>query len=156
MGVMDSSFERALTRRLRSELNAVNVAVPAATRPYSRRGDMRYLWAVGRPLAVGLAAALLLGSVAAYASGSPNPAVWVKTAERSLGIQPPDDKTPIGPKASPSPHPTESPDRTERSAQPSGPEREPVETSTPERASPEGGHSLDAAEHSPAASSGDG
>jgi hypothetical protein len=137
MGSMESSFEQALTRRLHSELDALNVAVPAVP-GYSERRTFRYVWAVGRPLALALAATLLLGSIAAFASGSPNPRVWVAEAEHSLGIQAPDDENAPGP--APAPRPSESADpREDRATRPGSlseptdkPTAEPVERQTPE------------------------
>lgn len=138
MGSMDSSFEQSLTRRLRAELDGLNVAVPAVPDDSGDR-SLKYLWAVARPLArplaLAVAAAMLLGSVAAFASGSPNPKVWVTEAEHSLGIQAPD--TEIAPGAAPSPHPSESPEPGEDHAVPT---TEPVEHRSPEPAdgAPEG------------------
>ncbi len=142
---MDGSFEQALIRRLRADLDALNVAVPAVP-DYSGRPSLRHLWAVARPLALAVAAALLLGSVAALASGSPNPKVWVTEAEHSLGIQAPDDES--APGAAPSPRRSESPDPGEDHSVPAGsqaepgdkPTAEPVERQTPEPAdgAPEG------------------
>jgi hypothetical protein len=141
MELVESSFERALIGRLRAELDALNVAGPAAFRPYLRRRRARYVWAVGRTLAVGLAVALLLGSVAAFASGSTNPATWVKDAGQSFGILPSDDQAPIGgPDESPSPHPSESSEPKQDTVRPTGTGHEPVETQSPEpteRQSPE-------------------
>lgn len=93
---------------------------------------------VGRPLAVAVAAAMLLGSVAVFASGSANPKVWVTEAEHSLGISTPDDEN--SPGAAPSPHPSESPEPREDHAVAPGsqsepsdrPTAEPVEHETPE------------------------
>ena len=142
---MDSSFEQSLTRRLRAELDVLNVAVPAVPDDSGDR-SLKYLWAVARPLALAVAAAMLLGSVAAFASGSPNPKVWVTEAEHALGIQAPDDE--IAPGAAPSPHPSESPEPGEDHAVPPGsrgepsdkPTTEPVEHRSPEPAdgAPEG------------------
>jgi hypothetical protein len=163
MEIMDGSFERALISRLRTELDALNVAVPAVMPGYSPRRSVRYVWTVGRPLALALAVALLLGSVAAFASGSPNPGTWVKEAEKSLGIPPADETPPIGSEASPSPESSESP-KAEDGGQPTGAEREPAETRTvepverqsPEPASPNDGRSPEPAEHGPTPSAGDG
>jgi hypothetical protein len=151
MELMDGSFESALTTRLRTELDALNVAVPAAAPAYSRRGAMRYVWAVGRPLAIALAVALLLGSVAAFASGSPNPSNWVKDAERSLGIPLSDDKSPNDSEESPSSQATESPEPADDRVEPTGAEREPAETPQPSEH-----HSPEPAEHDSAPPSGDG
>jgi hypothetical protein len=159
METMDSSFEGALIGRLRTELDALNVVVPAVMPGYSPRRSVRYVWTVGRPLALALAVALLLGSVAAFASGSPNPGTWVKEAEKTLGIPPSDEKTPIGPEASPSPESSEG----EGGGQPGG-EREPAETPTaepaehqsPEPVSSHDGRSPEPAERGSTPSVGDG
>jgi hypothetical protein len=137
MELMDSSFEQALARRLCAELDALNVAMPAVP-GYAGHRSLKYVWAVTRPIALAVAAALLLGSVAALASGSPNPRVWVTEAEHSLGIQAPDDE--IAPGAAPSPHPSESSDAAEDHSVPAGsrsqasekPTSEPVERQSPE------------------------
>ena len=136
MEQVNSSFEQALTRRLRAELDALNVAVPAVP-GYSGPRSLAYVWAVGRPLALAVAAALLLGSVAAFASGSPNPKVWVTEAEHSLGIPAPDDE--IAPGALPLVHPSESPEAEDGHSAPVGsgvepshkPGSEPVERESP-------------------------
>jgi hypothetical protein len=150
MELMDGSFEGVLTRRLRAELDALNVAVPAVSPADSRRGAMRYVWAVGRPLVIALAVALLLGSVAAFASGSPNPASWVRDAERSLGIPFADDKSPNGSEKSPS-SAAQSPTPVDDRGEPVGSEREPAETPQPSEH-----HSPEPAEHDSAPPSGDG
>lgn len=158
MELVDGSFERALGRHLRAELDALNVASPATARPYARRGSMRYAWAVGRTLAVGLAVALLLGSVAAFASGDPGK--FVSSAERSLGIPPFDDKPPIGSLKSPSPRPSES-EGGSQSEPAESPTPEPTQRASPERESPEAspspepGHSPEPPERSPGPSPGD-
>lgn len=136
MEQVNRSFEQALTRRLRAELDALNVAVPAVP-GYSGPRSFAYVWAVGRPLALAVAAALLLGSVAAFASGSPNPKVWVTEAEHSLGIPAPDDE--IAPGALPAVHPSESPEAEDGHSAPVGsggepshkPGSEPVERESP-------------------------
>lgn len=133
---MDASFEQALTRRLRAELDELLVTVPGVP-AYSSHRPLRYMWMVGRPLALALAAALLLGSVAAFASGSPNPKDWVTEAERSLGIQVPDEEHAPG---SPSPRASESPEPGEDHAAPPGSRTEPSDKHSAEpveRAAPE-------------------
>ena len=150
---MDRSFEAALTKRLRAELDALDVAAPAAKPQFRRSAPMRYVWTVGRPLALTLAVALLLGSVAALASGSPDPSQWVIDAKRSLGLPPTDDETPFGLQASPSPHPSESPEPREspESSEPA----EPAEHRSPEPSSTDDHHSPEPAEHSSEQPSGD-
>lgn len=78
---LDSAFESALGARLRAELDAVAVAVPAS-RPQPVRA-VRLAFGAAAAIAVG--AALLLGTVAALASGSPDPRVWLKQAHHSVG-----------------------------------------------------------------------
>jgi hypothetical protein len=145
MGSMASSFEEALSRRIRAELDALNVTVPAVP-VYSGHRSFRHVWAVARPLALAMAAALVLASVAVFASGSPNPKVWVTEAEHSLGIQTPDDEFPPGATQSPRPskssEPGESPEPGDGGSVPAAsrpeptekPTTEPVERQTPEPA----------------------
>lgn len=77
----EAAFEQSLARRMREELDALKVAGPAA-RPQSVRA-MRIALSSAAALAVGVA--LLLGTIAVFASGSPDPRVWIKDAQRSLG-----------------------------------------------------------------------
>ncbi len=140
--------------RLRTELDGLHVSVPAASPRQARPSSVRFLLGVGRPLAVALGVALLLGSVAWGASGSPNPANWVKAAERTLGIPVSGDKVPL-PRPTESPEPTEKTNGTEREAT-DGRSPEPAEQRSPEPASPEGTNSSDPAEHSPTTAAGDG
>ena len=144
MGSMASSFEQRLIRRMHAELDALSVTVPVVP-DYSGHRSFKFVWVVARPLALALAAALLLGSVAVFASGSPNPKVWVTQAARSLGIQAPDDE--VAPDATPSPRPSKSPEPAESpsadgASVPAGsrvepgdkPTTEPVERETPQPA----------------------
>jgi hypothetical protein len=142
MGSMGSSFEQALIRRMRAELDDLNVTVPAVP-DYSGHRSIKFVWVVARPLCLALAAALLLGSVAVFASGSPNPKVWVTEAARSLGIQAPGDEVGPGaapsPRSSKSPEPADSPETSDGGSVPPGsrvepsekPTTEPVERETP-------------------------
>ena len=129
MVLVDNSFEQALKRRLRAELDGLKVGVPAVP-DYSWRRSPKFPLAVARPLALAVAAALLLGSVAAFASGSPNPRVWVTEAQHSLGIQTPDQENTPG--TAPTPHPSEHPDTEGSGAVPSGSRSEPGDKRTPE------------------------
>ena len=150
MGSMGSSFEQTLIRRMRAELDDLNVTVPAVP-DYSGHRSIKFVWVVARPLSLALAAALLLGSVAVFASGSPNPKVWVTEAAHSLGIQAPGDEVAPGaapsPRPSKSPEPGESPETSDGGSVPAGsrvepsekPTTEPVERETPEPADGAGG-----------------
>jgi hypothetical protein len=168
MDFVDGSFEASLTRRLRAELDALDVAT-AAVSPQSRRiRPVRIVWTIGRPLALALALALLLGSVAALASGSTDPSQWVREAKSSLGLPPSDDEgNPSGVQASPSPHAEDSPETTETpepaegGTQPGTPEREapespePTEHRTPEPSSPGDSRSPEPGEGGASQSAGD-
>jgi hypothetical protein len=148
------SFEAAFASRLRAELDAMRVWLPAAT-PAPRRARSAAL-ASAAAFAVGCA--LLLGTVAAFASGSPNPKVWISEAEKSIGIPPGGSEPSSGaePIWTPTPEPSDSPPaqpvRGEpESAAPSAPERESPHPESPAAAQPP-----DPAEHSPTSSPGDG
>ncbi len=125
---LDSRFERELARRLRSELDALPVRAPAASPAARRLRPLAFVSAVA--LAVG--GVLAVGSVAAVASGSPNPRVWVHQAEQTLGLAPA-DATPgeLIERAGPSPEASESP------ASAASPEGEAPASPGGERESPE-------------------
>lgn len=117
----EGSFERELSARLRTELDALNVSLPvAAAAPYRLR-PLKLVPAVA--MAVG--AALVLGTVAALAASTPYVGRFVQAAEQTLGLPShrPDTTTLIKPSPSPSPEPTER-------AEPSG---------SPESEAPAGG-----------------
>jgi hypothetical protein len=100
MEITDESFEDSLERRLREELDQIRVTVPSL--PVVPVRHHRYL------VTAALAACLLgvLGAGSAFASGSPNPTVWAKSAAHSLGLPDPDFKAPS--KSAPSKDDTES------------------------------------------------
>jgi hypothetical protein len=93
-------FEADLARRLRNELDAVEVRAPARL-PASRARVVTRDW-VRLPLAVALVAALALGALAAAVTRSADPALWVQPAswQRALGEAPPT------PAVSPTPPPS--------------------------------------------------
>lgn len=123
---------------------------------------------VGRPLALALALALVLGSVAALASGSTDPSQWVREAKSSLGLPPSDDGNPAGVPVSPSPHAkaspqtTETPEPVEDGIRPGTPQREapespePTEHRSPEPSSPGDSHSPEPGDGGAGQPSGDG
>lgn len=80
MEITDESFEDGLARRLRSELDRLEVSLPGTPTLPSR--VRRYF--LRSTLAAAIAAGLCLGSAAV--SGSPNPVVWVQAAGHSLGL----------------------------------------------------------------------
>lgn len=137
----EGAFEQVLAGRLRDELDALYVAAPAA-RPTAVRG-MRL--AFGSAAAIAVGAALLLGTVAVFASGSPDPRVWLKQAQHSLGVPMVGEHSPMTVQSSPdtSSEPSEagpaSSDEHE-SPLPAGAEHESPEPSRPEASqSPDAG-----------------
>ncbi|MGA7911551.1 MAG: hypothetical protein WCC30_08410 [Candidatus Dormiibacterota bacterium] len=147
------SFEAAFASRLRDELDSMQVWVPVTRPAASRLRPAAFASFVA--LAVGCA--LVLGTVAAFASGSPNPKVWIRQAEQTIGI-PPTGSQPsqvgAGPASTATPEPTEA-------SPPSGGESEAPGPTAPERESPHPESSPPAqpanpAEHSPTGSPGDG
>lgn len=99
------SFERELSARLRTELDALNVSLPAgAAAPYRLR-PLKLVPAVA--MAVG--AALVLGTVVAVAASTPYVGRFVQAAEQTLGLPShrPDTTNVNQPPPSPSPEPTE-------------------------------------------------
>lgn len=95
----DTAFERALGARLRDELDAISIAVPAS-RPQPIRA-LRLAFGVAAAIAVG--AALLLGTVAAFAAGSPDPRVWLKQAQHSYGAPLIGEHSPMAAPSTPEP-----------------------------------------------------
>jgi len=146
------SFEAAFASRLRDELDSMQVLVPAA-RPAARRARSA---AFASAIALAVGCALVLGTVAAFASGSPNPKVWIRQAEQTIGI-PPTDGAPSPDGAGP--EPTETPEASP--ASPAGGEHESTSPSAPEQESPHpesptAAQSPEPAEHSPSGSPEDG
>jgi len=124
-------FEETFTRRLRAELDAVDVRVPVRTTPGRRLAAGRF-W-IARPLAVALIAAIALGVLAASVTRSPDPGRWIQPGVwmRALGVAPPPSPEATQTAApSPSPsdklEPTQSPE-PESTARPGSPESEPSE-----------------------------
>lgn len=147
------SFEAAFATRLRYELDSMHIWVPAAI-PMSRRARPAAL-ASATALAVGCA--LVLGAVAAFASGSPNPKVWIREAEQTIGI-PPTGSEPSQEGAAPAS--TATPEPTEASS-PAGGEKESTSPTAPEQESPNPESPAavqppEPVEHSPTGSPGDG
>jgi hypothetical protein len=138
----EGAFEQALARRLRAELDALYVAAPAA-RPQPVR-TMRL--AFGSAAAIAVGAALLLGTVAVFASGSPDPRVWLRQAQHSLGVPLVGEHSPMtvqSPEDSPQPAAAAPASAGEHeSPAPAGPEHESPEPALPQTSQPpEGGDS---------------
>ena len=95
-------FEEVFSRRLRQELDALDVRTPMRRRPIGR-GWLRTFW-IARPLAVAAIATIALAGLATAVTASPDPAQWVQPGawERALGVAP----------ASPSPTPHSQPSET--------------------------------------------
>lgn len=127
METSEGAFEQALAKRLRQELDAVYVAAPAA-RPQPLRA-VRI--ALGSVAAMAVGAALLLGTVAVFASGSPDPRVWLREAQHSLGVPLVGEHSPMTVQSSPEPSP-----EPESSAPVAGAEHESPSPTEVERESP--------------------
>jgi hypothetical protein len=129
----EGGFEQVLARRLRDELDALHVEAREA-RPRPVRG-MRL--AFGSAAAIAVGAALLLGTVAVFASGSPDPRVWLRQAQHSLGVPMVGEHSPMTVQSSPetSPEPSDSHSVSggeHESPTPAGTEHESPEPSRPE------------------------
>lgn len=136
---MGALFEEELGRRLRLELDAVEVPAP---RPLARPGQVsRALW-IARPLAAGLAATLALAALAASVTHSPDPSRWVQPGVwmKAIGVAPPSPAATPADEASPSAEPSATAEPSERPAAESpepeaserpGPSAEPRESPEP-------------------------
>jgi hypothetical protein len=114
MQLVDRRFEQEFARRLRQELDGVDIPT-RPFRPVPRR------WLPLRTIAVAIAATLALSVVAGVITGSANPIVWTQKARQVLGIEAAPLVIPSQP-ASPSPSKAAAPVK-QASATPS-PERE--------------------------------
>jgi len=141
-------FELGVARRLRAELDALEVRLPAPA--YGRRGSRR-LPAFGllRPLAVAAAAVIALAALATAVTRSPDPALWVQPSVwmHAFGVGPssptptaqPDDAMPGSPEAKPTTEPTNH--EAEPSETPGTSSREHESPEPRESESPSGGGS---------------
>ena len=137
-------FEELFSRRLRQELDALDVRTPMRPRTTGGRW-VRTFW-IARPLAVAVIATIALAGLATAVTASPDPAQWIQPAawQRGLGVVPasptptPHSKPSESPAPSSSREPAESPEpgATEAPATPAG---EPSEhpDSSPTSQSPE-------------------
>lgn len=131
-------FEVGMARRLRAELDALEVRLPAPA--YRLRGSHSLPpLRVMRPLAFATAALVALAALATAVTRSPDPARWVQPSVwmQSFGIAPA-SPTPSSPRTDEA-APSESPE-AQPAAEPTSPEREPSEspgTSSREHESPE-------------------
>ena len=130
------SFERNFARRLRAELDGIDVRTPAARpAPRTRRG--RAFWRVARPLALAMAATVAFAALATAATGSPEPGQWLRPSEWTSRFNPPLVTPSDEPAAAPSP--SEAVEPSENPAQSPATEHEPSESpsSGQHRESPE-------------------
>jgi hypothetical protein len=88
--------------------------------------------ALGSVAAMAVGAALLLGTVAVFASGSPDPRVWMREAQHSLGVPLEGEHSPMTVQASPEPS-----SERESPAPAAGGEHESPSPGAVERESPE-------------------
>lgn len=105
-------FEEVFGRRLREELDALDVRTPMRPRTGGTRW-MRTLW-IARPLAGALIATIALAGLATAVTASPDPARWIQPGawQRGLGV------APWSPSPTPHSEPSESPEPSS-SAEPS-------------------------------------
>ena len=126
------SFEEVFSRRLRQELDALDVHTPLPPRSIGRPSPARF-W-IARPLAVALITAIALAGLATAVTASPNPARWVQPGawQRAFGAGPaassptPRTESSESPEPSRSAEPSESPEPKETET-PTGPRSEPTE-----------------------------
>ena len=151
-------FELGLVRRLRAELDALDVRLPAPA--YGRRGSRRRpAFGLIRPLAIAAAAVIALAALATAVTRSPDPALWVQPSVwmHAFGVGPssatpttsqPDEAMPASPEAKPStepanaePEPSETPGTSPREHE----SPEPSESESPSGggSSPPGGEGPD-------------
>jgi hypothetical protein len=141
-------FDEVFGRRLRRELDALEIRTPARLRP-TPAPRLRYFW-IARPLAVAVIATIALAGLATAVTASPDPARWIQPDawQRAFGVAPaspsptPHAEPSESPEPSSSAEPSESPEATE-SAEPSSPKAEPSDhPESPESSrSPEPGES---------------
>jgi hypothetical protein len=124
MQLVDPRFEQEFARRLRQELDAVDVP-SRPFRPVPRR------WLPVRQIAVAVVAALTLSAVAGVITGSANPSVWAQKARQVFGIQ---FSPLVIPTSSASPSPSKATVPVRQSSPTPSPEREPGDaTPSPSR-----------------------
>jgi len=143
---MQALFENELGRRLRAELDALDVRTPPMTVARPRTGYLR----AARPLAIALIAALALAALATSVTRSPDPGRWIQPGVwmRAIGVAPPSPQpSPSAREESPSPEPSPSAEPSERPEPPS-PEPEPSERPGPS-AEPHESTELGSARESP-------
>jgi len=117
-------FEETFSRRLRQELDALEVRTPARPQP-TGTPRLRYFW-IARPLAVAVIATIALAGLATAVTASPDPGQWVQPErwQRAFGI------APVSPSPTPRTKPSESPEPSD-SAEPSD-SPEPKSQSSPQ------------------------
>ena len=141
-------FEEVFSRRLRQELDALDVRTPIRRRPIGG-GWLRTFW-IARPLAIAAIATIALAGLATAVTASPDPAQWVQPGawQRALGVAPASPRPTPHAEPSESPEPSSSHEPSESPAPqateiPAGPDAEPSEKPQSPQASqsPEPGES---------------
>ncbi len=118
-------FEDTFGRRLRQELDALEVRTPVMrARTTAAAPRLRYFW-IARPLAVAVIVTIALAGLASAVTASPDPARWIQPGawQRAFGV------APASPTPTPRAEPTESPEPSS-SAEPSE-SPEPRESASP-------------------------
>ncbi|HVC77464.1 MAG TPA: hypothetical protein VND96_13210 [Candidatus Micrarchaeaceae archaeon] len=123
----ESGFEQNFGRRLRDELDAMEIKVPLNL-PALRGRRSWFGYGLVRPLVLATAATIAIMVMASAVTGSTNPGVWIKPSAwiRTIGIAAPSPTPKAEPKENSSPS-----SEPEKSAQPNSPEHESGGTSTP-------------------------
>ncbi|HET7466093.1 MAG TPA: hypothetical protein VFL29_05460 [Candidatus Dormibacteraeota bacterium] len=119
------TFEGTFARRLRAELDGLDVRTPAA-RPALRHRRRRAVWRVARPLALAMAATIAFAGLATAATGSPDPGQWLRLSQWTSHFNPPVVTPSDEPAARPSP--SEAAEPSEKPAQSPDTEREPSDS----------------------------
>jgi hypothetical protein len=119
------SFDQAFGRRLRAELDGLDIrlrASPSELRRRSRHAALRIV----RPLALAMAATIAFAGLATAATGSPDPGRWLKPSDWTSHFNPPA----AGPSDEPAtkPSPSEVAEPGEKATESPTTEREPSES----------------------------
>jgi outer membrane biosynthesis protein TonB len=122
-------FEGAFSRRLRQELDALDIRTPPR-RQAGARARPRYFW-IARPLAVAVIVTIALAGLATAVTASPDPSRWIQPAawQRAFGIAPtsPSPTPRTEPSESPEPSSSAEPGESPEPQAPSSPRAEPSE-----------------------------
>jgi outer membrane biosynthesis protein TonB len=123
-------FEEVFSRRLRRELDELDVRTPLRPRATGPRW-LKTFW-VARPLAVAAIATIALAGLATAVTASPDPAQWVQPGawQRALGV------APASPSPTPKTEPSESPEPSGTAEPSESPEPRATEIPTNPKAEP--------------------